>query len=67
MSIADMNDQLRAMHAEIATLRAYQGQAWLDSNMMLYYQYDREIRDLQTDAKKLQGEIDSFNKPEVWL
>lgn len=67
MDIADMNDRLQAIHAEIATLRAYQGRAWLDSNMMLYYQYGREIRDLQGDADRLQGEIDSFNKPHVML
>jgi predicted nucleic acid-binding Zn-ribbon protein len=67
MDINDMNARLRTLHAQIADAQKYQGQAWLNSDMVQYYQLEREICDLQTDAKALQGQIDGLNTPDVWL
>jgi hypothetical protein len=69
MDLTEMNRALRDLHATIADRQRYRTFAETSGrdNTVLLYQIDREIRDLQTDAKTLQGMIDGLNSSEAKL
>jgi predicted nucleic acid-binding Zn-ribbon protein len=67
VDINQLNGELRGIHARIADLQKYRAHAESTQDAMAMYNFDREIRDLQTDAKALQGQIDGLNTPDVKL
>lgn len=67
MDIQDMNAALRALHASIADLQKYRAMAELRGDTLAVFNFDREVRELQTQARALQGQIDRFNTDEVML